>query len=190
MGLALTKKFIELHGGQIWVESSLGQGSAFTFTLPIVGTRGSTLLSSVRQRAVRENVTEENSTKPLVLIIDDDTKAAELLRLYLTEAGYAVAIARDGQAGLEQLMQLAPDAIILDVLLPKMDGWALLSQIKADPVTKDLPVIIASIVDQKGKGLALGAVQYLVKPVHREELLEGLNALQLSERSGRSSRAS
>ncbi len=135
-------------------------------------------------------MTEENSTKPLVLIIDDDTKAAELLRLYLTEAGYAVAIARDGQAGLEQLMQLAPDAIILDVLLPKMDGWALLSQIKADPVTKDLPVIIASIVDQKGKGLALGAIQYLVKPVHREELLEGLNVLQLSERSVRSSRAS
>ena len=190
LGLALTKKFVELHGGQMWVESSVGKGSAFTFTLPIVGTPKSTLLAAVRQRAVRERVSEEHSTRPLVLIIDDDTKAAELLRLYLTEAGYAVAIARDGQAGLEQLTQLAPDAIILDVLLPKMDGWALLSQIKADPVTKDIPVIIASIVDQKGKGLALGAIQYLVKPIHREELLEGLSALQLSERSGRSSRAS
>lgn len=190
LGLALTKKFVELHGGQMWVESCVGQGSAFTFTLPIVGTAKSTRLSSVRQRAAKEGVNEENSTKPLVLIIDDDTKAAELLRLYLTEAGYAVAIARDGQAGLEQLTQLAPDAIILDVLLPKLDGWTLLSQIKAAPATKDLPVIIASIVDQKSKGLALGAVQYLVKPVHREELLEELSALQLSERLGRPSRAS
>ncbi len=190
LGLALTKKFIELHGGQLWVESSLGKGSTFTFALPIVGTTNNMRLSAVRQRALREDVNEENSTKPLVLIIDDDTKAAELLRLYLTEAGYAVAIARDGQAGLEQLTQRVPDAIILDVLLPKMDGWTLLSQIKADPTTKDLPVIIASIVDQKGKGFALGAVQYFIKPVRREELLSGLSALQLSERSGKASHAS
>jgi DNA-binding response OmpR family regulator len=119
------------------------------------------------------------------LIIDDDTKAVELLRLYLTEGGYAVAIAHDGQAGFEQLRQLDPDAIILDVLLPKMDGWAFLAQIKADLTLKEVPVIIASVVDQKAKGFALGAAQYLVKPVPKEELLRELGALRLWERAGK-----
>jgi DNA-binding response OmpR family regulator len=129
---------------------------------------------------------ESASAAPLVLIIDDDAKAIGLLRLYLTEAGYAVTIAHDGQAGLAQMAQLHPDAIILDVLLPKVDGWAFLAQIKADPTLKEVPIIIASVVDQKAKGFALGAAQYLVKPVSKEELLRELGALRLWERAGRS----
>ena len=95
----------------------------------------------------------------------------DLLRIYLSEAGYTVEVARDGAEGLEKIRRLAPAAVVLDILLPKLDGWAFLTQVKADPVTREVPVIIVSIIDQKGKGFALGAADYLIKPVNRDELL-------------------
>ena len=170
----------------MWVDSTPGRGSTFTFTLPLAGAPDHTLPVAVQQQTVTEGVAEAASTGPLVLVIEDDAKAAELLRLYLTEGGYTVALARDGTEGLEKVKQLYPDAVILDVLLPKVDGWAFLTQLKAEPATKDVPVIITSVIDQKGKGFALGAAHYLVKPVHKEELLRELGALRVWERSGKS----
>jgi CheY-like chemotaxis protein len=182
LGLTLARKFVELQGGTIWVESTPGHGSTFTFVLPITGTQGHAPLPAVQEDAAqgRERVGGAGSAGPLVLVVEDDPKGAEILSIYLSEAGYTVDIARDGPEGLEKIRQLIPAAVILDILLPKLDGWAFLTQVKADPVTREVPVIIVSIIDQKGKGFALGAAEYLIKPVQRDELLRTLGTFSLA----------
>ena len=121
-----------------------------------------------------------------VLVVEDDPHSAELLTVYLEGAGYRIALARDGAEGLELARRLRPRAVVLDILLPRVDGWDLLARLKADPATADSPVVVVSMLDERGKGLALGAVEYLVKPVGREELLEALErcAEESRERDG------
>lgn len=183
LGLTLTKKFVELHGGTLRVDSMLGRGSTFTFTLPLDSTAASLRFPSVPAENVSEHTVLPTTSGPLVLVIEDDAKAADLLRIYLTEANYTVEIARDGAEGLAKTRQLGPQAVILDILVPQVDGWAFLHQVKADPATRDVPVVVVSILDQKGKGLALGAAEYLVKPVQKGELLRTLATLQMGARA-------
>jgi CheY-like chemotaxis protein len=168
LGLALTRQLVEAHGGRVTVASALGKGSAFTVVLPIE--HPSTLPGTGRAPAFPDD-------KPSVLVIEDDPAARELLRVHLEGAGYAVLATGSGRQGLAWVGQARPDAVLLDILLPDIDGWEILQRLKADPNTRSIPVMVVSIVDDRQLGMALGAVDYFVKPISREPLLEAIGRL-------------
>ncbi len=160
LGLAITKRLIEQHGGGIWVESELGKGSRFSFTLPL-------------RPAIEEPPTSGQSAEgPLVLIAEDEGAAQELLVSHLEEAGYRVSTVASGTEAVRAAKNLQPDVITLDLLMPGKSGWQTLDELKKEPTTADIPVIIVSVVEERKKGLSVGAVDYLVKPVSKERLLE------------------
>jgi signal transduction histidine kinase/CheY-like chemotaxis protein len=170
LGLALARKFVELHGGELWLESRLGIGSTFTFSLPV---QTSTVHDSPRAPA-HPRPEADGALGPTVLIVEDNPQAVDLLTVYLHVDGFGVTVARDGAAGLALARHSHPAAIVLDILLPQVDGWDFLACAKADPEIAHIPVVIVSMLDERGKGFALGAADYLVKPVNRESLLATL----------------
>jgi CheY-like chemotaxis protein len=184
VGLVLSKKLIELHNGDIWVESILGKGSKFTFSLPLSesGRRKSDLRRTDEELQPIVDAAAADD-QPLVLVVEDDLQTSELLALWLRDSSYRVARAFDGEQALELARELKPYAITLDILIPKKDGWEVLQELKADPETENIPVIMVSILEKSRRGLELGAFDYFVKPVEKTELLCRLESRKLFDES-------
>ena len=183
LGLAISRRFAEMMGGSIEVASTPGEGTAFTVRIPAWVTEteawrttGQFMLPdySKQRRALRTDV--EPGSAGTVLLIDDDPNARELLGRMLEREGFRVVPTSAGDEGLAKARELRPDLVLLDVLLPGADGWAVLGAFKAEPALASTPVIIVSIVDEPARGLAGGAAAHLTKPVDRDALLAHVRA--------------
>lgn len=163
LGLTLCRRIVSLLGGRMWLESEVGVGSTFGFTVPMSG-------------AVEEHPAAHVDTThlPVVVVIDDDRASLDLMTAYLEGLGVQVLLARDGQEGLDLIRAVGPAAVVLDIRLPGMDGWEVLTRMREDEATRAVPVIVVSILDEKARGIRLGATDYLIKPVSRDALVGAL----------------
>ena len=173
LGLAITRHFCQLLGGEIEAASRPGEGSTFTISLPTL--TAATL--PIVERAAAPIPADDEDNASTVLVVDDDAAARDLLTANLKGAGYRVVHAASGEEALALARSIRPDAITLDVLMPKMDGWAVLSALKRDAELRDIPVVMVTLVAERGIGVSLGAVDFLTKPVQRGELIAVLHRL-------------
>ena len=178
LGLSLSRRFCQLMGGTIGVESEEGVGSTFIVQLPIIDSSSTIgLISPALEQMLKFQVPPKPIIAQLdhgstVLVIDDDPVVRELLPRRLSGLGVHVATAATGEEGLRLAKALSPDLITLDVLMPGMDGWTVLTTLKSTPALANIPVIMLTIVDDRKTGFALGAVEYLTKPIDSERLVE------------------
>jgi signal transduction histidine kinase/CheY-like chemotaxis protein len=172
LGLTISRKLIQLMGGEIQVSSRLGQGSTFTIRLP----KGTLAEASAPQQEEKGGTSAPtHPRRSTVLIIDDDAVMRDAMSRALVKEGYWVATAADGHEGLEVARSLHPDIITLDVVMNGFDGWRVLAALKEDPRTAKIPVVLLTMVDDREKGFALGAADYLVKPATPEEVAQVLD---------------
>ena len=166
LGLAITKRLCNLLGGDVAVTSQEGKGSRFTITLPL---RAADVWNAVEGPAPEVSGPEQAAT---LLLIDDDPQVHDLLGEMLSREGYRVEHATSGPDALTMVQKVRPAGILLDVMMPQVDGWTVLSALKRDPNLADIPVIIVSMLDERPLGLSLGAAEFLTKPIDRSRLVE------------------
>jgi len=162
LGLTLSRRIVGLFGGRMWLESTPGVGSTFGFSIPGLPEQQD------------EGASPERDERPVVVLVDDDRASLDLLSAYLDGSATRVMRARDGVEALALVRKVVPAAVVLEIELPQLDGWEVLAELKADPTTAAIPVVVASAVDDRPRGLALGADEYLRKPIRRDELVDAL----------------
>lgn len=175
LGLVITKRFTEMMGGTIAVNSQFGYGSTFSIKLPVQVITGKATPNNSGNTPGETDAVGQG----IVLVIDDDAAVRELFYNHLGKLGYQVAVATGGDEGLRLARKIKPDAITLDVMMPGMDGWMVLSALKTDPELAEIPVIMVTMMEEKQLGYSLGAADYLIKPVNREQLSAVLNKYQI-----------
>ena len=164
LGLAITREFSRMIGGDTMVESELGKGSVFTLRLPVE------LPATQTESAAPEFPAVACETAPgqaQVLLIDDDPTVHDLVRRFLQKEGFSVVCAQSGQEGLELARKLRPSTIVLDVMMPTMDGWSVLTRLKGDPELSSIPVVMLTMVNNREMGFSLGVDDYMLKPIDR-----------------------
>ena len=164
LGLSISRRLVELHGGRIDVTSEVGKGSTFFFTLPL-------------PKVAKEKDKEKPTSEKVILAIDDDTQVISLYERYLQTQGYRVVALNDPLQAVERARELKPYAITLDIMMPSRDGWSVLTELKNNEETRDIPVIVCSILEEEEKGFSLGAADYLTKPILEDDLLKALDRL-------------
>ncbi len=169
LGLAISLSLIQMHGGSIWLESEVGKGSMFTFSLPLTEDAPTVDIGELPPPLVAR-------TPPTVLVVEDDVEVLKLLCVALEAEGIHVLTATSGEVALRVAREKLPDFISLDLRLPDLDGLEVLQLLKRDPETADIPVVIVSVVSDRERGQALGALDYLIKPVDGQRLLGMIQA--------------
>jgi signal transduction histidine kinase/DNA-binding response OmpR family regulator len=178
LGLAITQRLVELHGGKLGLESEPGRGSCFFFTLPLVPSVEPRVEIETADEHVRRSVAK-------VLVVEDDRVAATLLETQLVSAGYQVILCTEPARAVEMAAELQPSAVTMDIVMKPINGWQILTALKSDRRTAQIPVIVVTIVDQPSTGALLGADEYVVKPVEKLVLLSAVDrCLRRSSRSG------